>query len=162
MALKPDRNEFQTDVSFFMNRVAERGIIVVSNTVGSGAAMDQAKALVDTPSGAGFTGTVSGSYPVGLLINDMVSIDLTRQHYNWHKDEGPLGGKVCLLKIGFVVTNQITGTPVGNEPAYFDTAGKLTPTDPSSGAQWGNTVRVGSFASKKDADGYCKVNINIR
>ena len=40
MALRPTRNEFLTDLSFFMNEVAERGILVVQSTQGSGAAMD--------------------------------------------------------------------------------------------------------------------------
>ena len=40
MALRPDRNEHLTDLSFFMNETAERGIVVVASTQGSGAAMD--------------------------------------------------------------------------------------------------------------------------
>jgi Arc/MetJ family transcription regulator len=40
----------------------------------------------------------SGKVPVGLLLNDMVNIDLTRQHLNQHKDEVQKGGKVTLLK----------------------------------------------------------------
>ena len=40
MALKPDRVEHYTDLSFFMNETAERGLIVTHNTGGSGAAMD--------------------------------------------------------------------------------------------------------------------------
>ena len=47
MALKADRNELDVDISFFMNVTAERGKIVCISTVGSGAAMDQAGALVD-------------------------------------------------------------------------------------------------------------------
>ena len=44
MALKPDRNEHLTDLSFFMNETGERGKIVMfyDVTAGSGAAMDSA------------------------------------------------------------------------------------------------------------------------
>ena len=35
MALRPDRNEVVTDVSFFMNETAERGLIVVASSAGS-------------------------------------------------------------------------------------------------------------------------------
>ena len=37
MALKSDRNEVQTDISFFMNEVATRGGVVSLSTGGSGA-----------------------------------------------------------------------------------------------------------------------------
>ena len=47
MALKADRNELDVDISFFYNEgTATRGGIVVIDTVGSGAAMDQARAKV--------------------------------------------------------------------------------------------------------------------
>ena len=79
MALKPDRHEVVTDISFFMNETAERGIIVTHSTAGSGAAMDDSNALVAIPT------TASGSAPAGLLLNDVVNIDLTRQHLNQHQ-----------------------------------------------------------------------------
>jgi len=81
MALKADRHELQTDISFFMNEVASRGGVAVFSTAGSGAAMDSNKALVT------YKAMPSGSVPAGLLLNDMVNIDQTRQHINWHKDE---------------------------------------------------------------------------
>ena len=101
MALKPDRHEVVTDISFFMNETAERGIIVTHSTAGSGAAMDDSNALVAIPT------TASGSAPAGLLLNDVVNIDLTRQHLNQHQDEVQKGGKVTLLKQGYVVTNKL-------------------------------------------------------
>ena len=92
MALKSDRNEVQTDISFFMNEVATRGGVVSLSTGGSGAAMDQGSALV--------TYAVSGArvVPMGILLNDMVNLDLTRQHINQHKDEVQKGGKVTILR----------------------------------------------------------------
>ena len=46
MALRPTRNEFLTDLSFFMNETSERGILVSMSTEGSGAAMDDSAAAV--------------------------------------------------------------------------------------------------------------------
>ena len=92
MALKADRHELDVDISFFMNETAERGQVVCIQTAGSGAAMDQAGALVSIQ---GATGSV---IPVGVLLNDVVNLDLTRQHINWHKDEVQKGGKVAILK----------------------------------------------------------------
>lgn len=150
MALKPDRHEDATDLSFFMNVTAERGIIVVHDTTGSGAGMDDSTNNVVIP-----TGGVSGTQPAGLLLNDVVNNDLTRLHLNAHKDEVQLGGKVLLLRRGWVVTNKVTGTITAGKPAYYNTSGVLQPTDPTNG------VRVGRFLTKADADGYAKVEINI-
>ena len=53
MALKPDRVEHLTDLSFFLDEVAERGKFLIVSTAGSGAAMDDssAKAAVATAGG---------------------------------------------------------------------------------------------------------------
>ena len=59
MALKADRHEAVTDISFFMNETAERGTVVVHSTAGSGSAMDDSNALVTIPT------TASGTYPAG-------------------------------------------------------------------------------------------------
>ena len=52
MALKADRHEVVTDISFFLNETAERGIIVTHSTAGSGSAMDDSNALVVVPTTA--------------------------------------------------------------------------------------------------------------
>ena len=79
MVLRPDRNEHLTDLSFFMNETAERGVIVTAATQGSGAAMDDATAAVQVAN-------ATNEKPVGLLLNDVVNLDLTRQHINFAKD----------------------------------------------------------------------------
>ena len=158
MALKSDRNEEQTDISFFMNEVATRGGVASINTVGSGAAMDQGGALVT------YAALPSGKIPVGLLVNDMVNIDLTRQHINQHKDEVQKGGKVTLLRKGWVVTNNIEGTtPVAGSPAFVAHSGNLSITDLANDHvdTDGSTRLVGRFLSTIDEDGYAKVNIDL-
>jgi len=187
MALKPDRRYTDgTDISFFMNETGEKGEVLVFSTAGSGAAMDDANAVVATPT------TISGSVVAGILMNDVVNLDLTRQHINWHKDEVQLGGKVTLLRHGVVVTNVVhTGCNVAREngivvpavsvgaPAYIG-RGALTAGGTIQG--WLTTqppldhrhedaspkptsvdirYRVGTFLSLADSDGYYKVEINI-
>ena len=149
MALRPDRVEHLTDLSFFMNATAERGILVVHDGGGSGAAMDDSAATVKVP-------TATTDQPAGLLLNDVVNLDLTRQHLNYHQDEVQQGGKVLLLRRGTVVTDQISGTPVIGESAHFDPNGLLVTSSQSSASD-----PVGRFLSTKDADGYAKVDINI-
>jgi len=152
MALRPDRNEHLTDLSFFMNETAERGIIVVASTQGSGAAMDDSSAAVKI----GAVGDRATDKPVGLLLNDVVNIDLTRQHINYAKDEAQKGSKVLLLRRGTVVTDQISGAVTMGEAAYFMGAGQL-----NSSTTGSSSTQIGRFLSKKDADGFAKVEINI-
>jgi hypothetical protein len=160
MALKSDRSTLQTDISFFMNEAATRGGVVVVSTAGSGASMDNGAALVT------YAANASGKIPVGLLLNDMVNIDLTRQHLNQHKDEVQKGGKVTLLQKGFVVTNNLEGTaPNGGDPAYLSHSGNLATSnlvsddaDPNTN---GHGRIVGRFLSDVDEDGYAKVYIDL-
>jgi len=158
MALKSDRSVLDTDISFFMNEAATRGGVASVSTGGSGAAMDQGEALVT------YAALPSGAVPVGLLLNDMVSIDLTRQHLNQHKDEVQKGGKVTLLRKGYVVTSSLEGTsPSAGSPAYVAHSGNLAIEDLASddGDADGSTRLVGRFLSGVDQDGYAKVYIDL-
>lgn len=149
MALKPDRIESYTDISFFCDTVSERGGIVAHVTGGSGVSMDDANAVVR------YAANQSGTKPAGLLLNDVVNLDLTRQHINWNKDEMQVGGKVTLLRQGQVTTNMVAAvTPAIGEDAYYGASGLLTNVST-------NSVKVGRFLSTKDTNGYVKVDINI-
>ena len=156
MALKADRNELDVDISYFYNAgTAERGGIVSIASAGSGAAMDQANAQVAVKQGA------AGVIPVGVLLNDVVDIDLTRQHINWHKDEVQKGGKVTLLTQGNVVTNMIYpgDTPTAGGLAYVAHSGYIAAANKDS--TLGQASVVGRFISTKDEDGYVKVAVNL-
>lgn len=149
MALKPDRVELLTDVSFFMNTTASRGGVVSATSAGSGVSMDDANAVV------AYAANPSGAKPIGLLLNDVVDIDLTRQHINWHKDEVQKGGKVTVLRQGQVTTNLVGGTPTAGADAYVAASGYISTTQ-ATGA-----VKIGQFLSATDADGYAKVSVNL-
>lgn len=149
MALKGDRNELDTEVTYFMNETASRGVIVSVSTQGSGAAMDSASAV------ATVAADPSGKAPLGILLNDVVNIDQTRQHLNWHKDEVQQGGKVTILSKGFVVTDKVSGAPTAGQVAYLAASGNVSATQ-ATGAP-----AVGRFLSTKDADGYAKVSVNL-
>ena len=154
MALKSDRFEFQTDISFFYNEgTATRGGVVVHGTAGSGAAMDQGVNLVK------YAAATSASVPVGILLNDVVNKDLTRTHLNQYRDEVQKGGKVTVLRKGYVVTSNVTGTPSAGDPAYacHINAGNLRADSPGSSG----VLLVGRFLTSKDEDGYAKVEVNL-
>lgn len=149
MALKPDRVELLTDVSFFMSTTATRGGIACVSTGGSGVSMDDGNAV------AAYAANASGAKPLGILLNDVVNLDLTRQHINWHKDEVQVGGKVTLLRQGQVTTNLVAGTPAAGSDAYVANSGYIS-TSQAAGA-----VKIGQFLSATDADGYAKVSVNL-
>jgi hypothetical protein len=147
MALRPDRQEHLTDLSFFMNETAERGLICTHLTGGSGAAMDDSNAVVQVA-------TATSEDPAGLLLNDVVNIDLTRQHLNYNQDEVQIGSKVLLLRRGTVVTDQVDGSTITvGGPAHFDANGQFTTGTTSA--------QVGRFLSTADADGYVKIAVDI-
>jgi len=158
MALKGDRYELQTDVSYFMNEVAERGGVVTlsASATPSGAAMDTASNVVT------YVANPSGKVAIGILLNDMVNLDLTRQHINWHKDEVQKGGKVTILRKGYVLTNKIStsGTPVAGAAAYVAESGLISTSGKALSLDSG-AVRIGRFLTAKDSDGYAKVEINL-
>lgn len=153
MALKGDRIVVATDISFFSNAVAERGGIASISTAGSGVANDQSAAIVN------YAATGSGSYPVGLMLNDMVNYDLTRQHINFHRDEVQLGGKVTLLRIGTVSTNLTSGTMTNcaGLTAYLGNYGRVCATNVGNSAQ----PVVGRFLSNPDENGFVKLAVSL-
>lgn len=153
MALKADRYELDTDISFFMNETAERGVVVSVSTGGSGAAMDDSLALVTLKASS------SGVAPMGILLNDMVNLDLSRYHLNQHKDEVQIGGKVTILTKGTCVTNRIFGTPTAGAVMYAYASG-LVSASSEGGTQFTSPV-IGRFLSTKDEDGYAKVSVNL-
>ena len=85
-----------------------------------------------------------------------MNLDLTRQHINWHRDEVQVGGKIVVLRHGEVVTNMLVSgiTPNAGDDAYVGVSGLI-------GTSSTNAVKVGQFLSKKDADSYARVSVNI-
>ena len=157
MALKSDRSTLQTDISFFMNEEATRGGVASISTGGSGVSLDNGAAVVT------YGPVPSGKVPVGVLLNDMVNIDLTRQHLNQHKDEVQKGGKVTLLTKGWVVTNSLQGTPAAGDLAYLGHSGNIANSDLSNddSDSDGSSRVVGRFLSSVDQNGYAKVFIDL-
>ena len=149
MALKPDRIALPNGqrIKYFCNEVAERGIIVVLDTPG-GEGMDDPNATVSIPAS-------TGGAAAGILMNDVVNLDLTRTHRNAHKDEVQVGDKVSLLNDGFIRTNMVQSgdTPVVGQPAYWDADGEITVT--------AGSAQIGQFVSGLDAEGYVEIEINI-
>tara|TARA_Y100000592_G_scaffold22227_1_gene34466 strand:- start:8748 stop:9239 length:492 start_codon:yes stop_codon:yes gene_type:complete len=157
MALKADRYEESTDISFFYDddTATRGGVVVLDAALASGAAMDQGGNKVK------YKTATATDVPVGILLNDVVNKDLTRTHLNQHKDEVQKGGKVTIMTRGWVVTSNITGSPTPGQVAYADSATKGNISVLAGTAQASGNLAIGRFMSNKDADGYAKVYVNL-
>lgn len=160
MALKGDRQEITHDISFFDNdTTAERGGIVSLSTAGSGAALDQAAAVVT------YAALPSGKVPVGMLLNDIVNVNQARYHINYQKNEMNTGGKAVLMTEGWAVTNMIApgATPTAGKQAVLAQSGLITTAGGVYAQSDDNTGlnRVGRWMSVKDEDGYAKLYVKL-
>lgn len=151
MALLAHRKHVDSRIDFFMNETAERGGVVSFSTAGSGEANDQGGQL------ATYAASPSGKVPIGILMNDIVNLDLTRQHLNWYKDEVQKNSKVTIWEKGEVLTNMIQpGITVGaGDRAWLHASGYVANTGFLGGPV------VGKFMSTKDENGFAKLEVNL-
>lgn len=155
MALLPKRvdNPFGYDLAWYANTVMERGGIVVAATIGSGTAMEQSENV------CAYSASPSGKIPLGMLMHDTESIDLTKHYTNPYGAVTALGTKVPIEQNGTFTTNMIYPglTIAAQQNAYLGPSGLLQNTVVNNI----NNPYVGQFKSSKDANGYAKVTINL-
>ena len=154
MALKGERVILETDITRTCESVASRGVVLVESTFGSGVALGASAGEAD------LVANPSGYKVVGLLLNDVVDIDQTRYHRNFHKDETMITERCTLLRKGRVTTDKIIGTPAFGDTAYLDSSGNLTPTAHATGGLVAKP-KVGQFVGKKDENGFAPVDLNL-
>jgi hypothetical protein len=157
MALLGDRYEVIQSIEYFMDQVAERGGCATQLTAGSGVSLDQAAHAVS------YAANPSGYTPMGILLNDVVDLDLTRQHINFHKNETQKGGKVTILREGWIVTNMVYPgvDPSAQDLCYVSLSGYLNNTGESDASSAGADNPIGRFESTKDEDGFVKVYVKL-
>jgi len=153
MALKGDRKYVDDEIRFFVNQTAEEGGIVSLSTFGSGVANDHASSV------AAYVASASGQLPLGVLMNKVVNIDLTRQKLNPYQLESQVGTKVCIYSKAVVTTNMLVSgiTVSAKDRAYLGGDGRITNVNTGSIA----SPAVGVFLSGKDEDGFATVSINL-
>jgi hypothetical protein len=153
MGLKPDRREFNHDITWKFAAIAERGGIPSVVTTGSGG-------YPGTPLNvAAYATNPSGVTPLGMLLDDVVSYDTNRQHENFYKSgfQSRIGMPVCIDRGGHYNTNMIPSgvTVVAPQPAYLAANGLI------SNVQATGAPRVGTWVSNQDQDGFAKIQINL-
>jgi hypothetical protein len=159
MALKPDRTIIDEQIAYFMFSTGEAGGVVfsASGTGGwpTGPALDSPDRRVE------YTASPSGRQPIGILTQDVVNVDLSRQIVNPLRPETQIGGKVNVAVRGRVVTNQIAAGQASGlavpAPAYAGINGQLYSDAGYAASGW---VQVGNFLTNKDSEGYAEVQID--
>jgi len=156
MALKGDRQVDSVEVGFYLNAAASQGSVVSISTAGSGVALDDPASLVTV------AGASSGQKPVGMLLTEVVSLDLTRTPINWHRDQVNVGGKVTVMTKGWAVTDQLTGSPTAGQEALLCSSGTLTGQAIGT-ATWNKASNpfVGRFRSTKNEAGFARVYVDL-
>lgn len=157
MALKADRQIDAVEIRYFLNEIADKGVVVTVSTGGSGVAMEDNANLLTVSAGS------SGAKPVGILLNEFVNVDQTRTPINWHKDQSQVGSKASVLTKGWVVTDKITGTPGAGDIAVLSSSGTVTNIAPSDVLTWNKVANpeIGRFRTAKDQNGYASVYVDL-
>lgn len=154
MALKPDRNILETDISLVCNDVTSKGLVLCYGTAASGVGNEAAGVVAKMSNPSGYK-------VAGLTLAGFVDIDQTRFHRNFHKDEQVIGEKAPLLTKGWVITDAIANVSVlPGEKAYLVANGTISNVVSSTGGVVA-TPEVGAFLTKKDESGFAKVYINL-
>lgn len=157
MALKPDMDHFQdTDImNFWINddtqNTKEKGGVASFVQSGSGVAMDASGNVVS------YVAFPSGTIPKGVLLQDVnPPLSATRDFLNFDSGEVRPGDKVTLVRKGWLVTDQISGTPSVGDTAWLGSSGLIATTQANNGV-----VAIGRFETTLDVDGFARVYIDI-
>lgn len=152
MALKGPRNPIDETMVYRMNETASAGIGVWLSTGGSGIGWDSSVQLA-TAAGTPTSGTAR---QLGMLMCDVVNIDQTKQHINWHKDEVQQGNPVRIMRQGWAITDRIYPgvSPSAGDVAYVYHSGYYTNVNNAD-----DNTQIGFFETSKDEDGYATVYV---
>ena len=153
--LKADRLVVATEIGYYLNTVTDKGVFVAVNTAGSGVALDNTNNLAQIAANS------SGVRPLGMLLNEFVSVDQTRFPINWHKDQSIVGDKAVIMNEGWAVTNYVVGTPAGGDHAILSSSGYATNLAP--GGAWNEAAnpKLGQFRTKVDSQGFARIYVRL-
>jgi len=154
MAIKAQREAVLYDHRWFMNATAVKGVVISVSTAGSGLSNDNSLSV------AAASASSSGAKPLGVLLDDVVNIDQTRQHINWHKQEVNIGNKVTVLKKGTVTTDRVIAATAGNY-AVLASSGYVTNAGDINNHNRLTQPIVGRFLSGLDEHGYATLEIDV-
>ena len=157
MSIKPDFDTIQWELRYFMDQTASQGFVVCLKTAGSGVAQDSSLNEVE------ISAAPSGKSPVGVLFDDVVDLDTTRYHVNQHKREVQKGGKVSIVRKGWLVTDAVYPSAAATAGSYavLANSGYVMNAPAGWNVTHANFPSVGKFKTNKDLDGFVTLQIDL-
>ena len=155
MALKPDRQIDANELGYYMNAVANPGVIASISTASSGQNLDS------TANVAVVAASSSGQAPLGVLLDEVVNLDLTRVPTNWHKSQANIGDKVSIMRRGWVVTDCLAGAPTAGQHAVLASSGCIEGVTDLNVHDHLLQPVIGHFVSGPDHLGFARVYIEL-
>lgn len=151
MALKPERQVHQTDMTHVLLQACEPGMVVAASGVNGYAII----------AGSPEVG-VSGVYPLGLVLNTRESFNYGKEYERFSYDTDDLGTVISICKEGELLTNKVVGTVVPGQRAYMALNGNVSAANPQAPANPNvHDFQVGRFLSSIDADGFVRVHVQV-
>jgi hypothetical protein len=155
--LKPDRQPVVWDIRHYMNETADQGSFPVQYTASSGADLDGADNV------ASIEANPSGYAPLGVLVDEVVDLDLTKYPVNWHKEQTNVGYKVSIIRKGLVATDQIDADfpAVAGGIAVLRASGLIGSVDDLDNYVPSANPTIGRFETTEDEDGFAFVFVDV-
>lgn len=146
MALSPRRQQIWTEVHMAMANASERGAIV-SHAGTAGQVTNLAN-----PTGV-------GTAPVGVLLDDVESMNFDRHGEYRNRNVVDVGSVVGIAAKGDYETDLVVGSPSPGDVAYLAASGWVSPTQLTDGIT--SAPVVGRFRTGKNANGFALVHIDL-
>jgi hypothetical protein len=163
MALKPFRSQLdgKVEVTYFITSTGQQGQLVFASTGSApvGMGLDDANSRVEV------IASVSGRVAVGLLLDDVVNIDLSKYPLNTAKNEVQVGSKASIATEGEFVTNCLGAGAAPATGVVYPTTAYAGPNGfffHQAGFAGSGYPVVGKFLTGRDSDGFAKLSVGLR
>jgi hypothetical protein len=157
MALRPWRRVEATTIEYTVAAAAERGGVLVASS-GQAAAYDT-------------NITPSSVVPIGILLEDIESMNFMTHPQYYQRNVSDLGSKVGILTKGEIETDMLDTLAEAHidagQKAYLANSGLITIQAFAPGevgaqdSDAGSGIYIGRFLSTVDGDGFAKVRIDL-
>lgn len=157
MALRPWRRVEATTIEYTVAAATERGGVLVASS-GQAAAYNTSI-------------TPSSVVPIGVLLEDIESMNFMTHPQYYQRNVSDLGSKVGILTKGEVETDMLDTLAENHidagKKAYLANSGLITTEEFAPGVVGSNPeqgtsgVYIGRFLSTVDSDGFAKVRIDL-
>lgn len=146
MALKEDRQIFETNVQFASSGTMERGGVA---------------SIIPWQDGLVYYAAGSGQKPAGIALDDIEALNPMKHPEYLQRNVSPVGGAIGLVTRGEIKTDMLDSdndTYKAGDDLYLIGSGKITNIVSAVGTL---DVRVGTCLSAKDSHGFIKMRVEL-